>query len=136
MFCVVLFVHFGVQMVPLFGLTFVISRILSGLGVAYFPGAKKDGMLATQQKVHDTKIVGSALIIELAICACFMVILHHLAGLILVAVALLCFAWYRVRAVRDFGGVTGDTAGCFLCMAELAQVLALAVFAAATHLIG
>ena len=122
-------------MVPLFGMTFIFSRILSGLGVAYFPGAKKDGMLAAQQKVHDTKIVGSALIIELAVCACFMVLLSHAAGLILVAVGLLCFAWYRRRAVRDFGGVTGDTAGCFLSMTELGQAFALAVIAGIMHLI-
>ncbi len=133
-FLVILFSHFGGRLVPVFGFTFILSRILSGLGVTYFPGAKKEGMVASQQKMNDAKIVGSALIIEFAVCACLMALIMHAAGLIVAGASLLCFAWYRYRAVKDFGGVTGDTAGCFLCMTELAQVLVLAIIAGAAHL--
>ena len=133
---VILFARFGGGMIPVFCIGFVLSRALSGLGVTYFPGAKKEGMLASLQKKNEAKIVGSFLIIEFAVCACFTVILNHIAGPVVVLVSLLCFAWYRRRAVRDFGGVTGDTAGCFLCMTELAQVCVIAVTAVILHLVG
>ena len=129
-FFVILFARYGGAMIPVFCFGFVLSRVLSGLGVTYFPGAKKEGMVASLQKKNDGKIVGSALIIEFAVCACLMVLFSHAAGAVAVAVSLLCFAWYRFRAVRDFGGVTGDTAGCFLCMTELAQAFAFLRFPA------
>ncbi|MBQ9464887.1 MAG: adenosylcobinamide-GDP ribazoletransferase [Lachnospiraceae bacterium] len=133
-FCTVLIARFGAKLVPVYALGFVLSRVLSGLGVTYFPGAKKDGMVASIRQQDDARITGSFLIIELAVAACFMVIVSHAAGLIAVAVSLLCFAWYRRRAIRDFGGVTGDTAGCFLSMCELAQALTLAICAVVMHL--
>ena len=39
-------------------------------------------------------------------------------ALIPFAGALLCMAYYKGKVKKDFGGVTGDTSGCFLVMAE------------------
>ena len=51
-------------------------------------------------------------------------------GAAVIAVNALAFAWYRLMSMRKFGGVTGDLAGCFVTVAELATVLVLALTAA------
>ena len=45
------------------------------------------------------------------------------------AVNALVFLWYRVMSMRQFGGVTGDLAGCFVTVAELGTALVLALTA-------
>ena len=50
-------------------------------------------------------------------------------GAAVIAVNALAFAWSRLMSMRKFGGVTGDLAGCFVTVAELAAVLVLALTA-------
>ena len=45
-------------------------------------------------------------------------------GLLMMAAAALCFAFYHHMALKYFGGITGDLAGFYVCVSELAMVLA------------
>ena len=49
-----------------------------------------------------------------------------LAGVLLMT-HLAVFIWYYRMSVKQFGGVTGDLAGCFLQVCELAGLAAAAV---------
>ena len=59
--------------------------------------------------------------------SCFMIWLSLLAGILAVAAAFAVFGYYRWRSYREFGGITGDTAGYFLTLCEGAMAVAAAV---------
>ena len=52
--------------------------------------------------------------------------LFFAAGLIIVQG--MVFFWYRRMAMREFGGVTGDLAGYFLQVCELASLIWIVVW--------
>ena len=106
---------------------FFLSRSLSGTAVMIFPPAKKDGMLRT---FGDTSGRGKnnavliALLVEAAAGAAFMIIMNVLAGLFMVLAALVVFLYYRNKSLKEFGGITGDTAGFFVTVSEIAMAVA------------
>lgn len=102
---------------------YVLSRSLSGLCAAMLPNARGTGMLhyVTERlrRRRALAVLGAA-----ALCACAgMVLLSPLPGLAGAALALATVPVYRVLVRRQFGGVTGDTAGFFLQCCELAVLL-------------
>ncbi len=112
---------------------FVLSRILSAIAVLCFPCAKKTGSLYTFAKGAARRRVLVLLCVELSVCVAFMLYCSPLCGLCLVLLALIVFFYYRVMSVRKFGGITGDLAGWFLCVCELALTVAQGVFCAAAR---
>ncbi len=108
------------------GLTFVVSRCLSGLTSLYFKKAKKEGMLYEETR-SGSKAVAAVLWILLVVSLGAMVIVKPLPGAVVAASFLLYTAIYRYRAYREFGGVTGDTAGYFLTSSEIVAAAALAI---------
>lgn len=109
-------------------LSFVLSRAFSGLGVVTIPAAKKEGMLQTFAGTAQKKRVQTALVAELCVCACLMGFPGGIAGLVTAAAGAAVFLWYRSWSVRKFGGITGDLAGFFLCICELAMTITAALF--------
>ena len=107
-------------------LAFVLERALSGLAVARFPLAKNTGLAHTFATAADRKTVGRILAVLCVLTAGGMVALGGLTGLAMSAAGLLVFWHYRVTAVRQFGGLSGDLAGWFLQRAELWMLGALA----------
>ncbi len=102
-------------------LGYVYSRILSGLSVASFPQARKEGMAAqaaASSGVASGK-VRNILLAQLIACILAFGWLQRLYGLLAAAAGLVCLFSYRRMAIRLFGGVTGDLAGYFLQVCEL-----------------
>lgn len=110
---------------------FVMERAFSGLSVVFFPCAKKSGLVATFSDGAKRRAAGISLSLWLAAALC-------LGGAVipggspvvvlgLLAVQLLVFAYYRRRSAGQFGGITGDLAGYFLQVCELAGLFWLAV---------
>lgn len=96
---------------------FVIVRALCGLTSIYMPKAKKDGMLSNETKEADLPVK----IILYFFLAAFAVISFWVnpIGTSLSLLAVLCYTWHYGRLCKKrFGGVTGDTAGYYICMAE------------------
>ena len=89
---------------------FVLSRALSGLAAVKFKGARKEGML---QNLADATAKRTTIILML--CGWL--------GLLILCVNELVFLYYRLTAYKKFGGITGDLAGWFLQLAELATIL-------------
>lgn len=126
---------------------FVFSRILSALGVLLLPKAKKDGMAKTESENSSKKNVVIILILEFVVFSGFMIFcVRHCEQFFLSyeqlhrhcerseAIPLTVFLALAVSsavtiftAKKNFGGITGDIAGFFVCVSELLCVIAVSV---------
>lgn len=101
----------------------VLSRCLSGLAAVSWKNARGSGLLASFTAPMDAKRAKRVL---LGLTVLVMAGMTLLDGYAAVLAAALSFAWYHHMAFRAFGGITGDTAGWFLQICELFQVLGMA----------
>ena len=90
------------SVLPAAALMFPLSRSLSGISVVSFRAAKNSGLLRTFQDG-----------------------LAPVPGSLALGAALLVFLHYFCLSRKQFGGTTGDLAGYFLQMCELAMLAAL-----------
>lgn len=118
----------GKESILMLALGFYLSRILSGIGVVCFSCAKREGLLYLFASRSHKKIVRAALFTQLAICTGLFLALSFWKGLAVVTAALLAFGYYRFRSGQELGGITGDTAGCFVTICECVIAVVLAVF--------
>lgn len=118
-----------ITILPLTACIYPFSRSLSGISVVSFQAAKNSGLLRTfQDGAHRTK-VRVVLIIWACICAGTMLCLgarqsgaFAAGAAAVVAAAFLVFVYYYRMSKKKFGGTTGDLAGYFLQMCELAML--------------
>ena len=106
---------------------FMMSRCLSGIGVITLPKANASGTVAEFSRKAEDKKVHNILVIYLVILAAVMIWIQPVWGVSMLGTALLVFAFYRHKAMKYFGGTTGDLSGYFLCLCEIWMPLALAV---------
>ncbi len=127
------FLEMRPAMIPSYCLTFVVTRALSGLSVVTFPMAKESGLAASFSGAAQKRAVAVVMAFYLAAAICG---IWYLGGTVSAAVtlivSLLIYWYYFTMAKREFGGITGDLAGYFLQICELALVAGLAVV---SHLI-
>lgn len=120
--------------------SFVFSRILSALGVLLLPKAKKDGMAKTESENSSKKNVVIILILEFVIFSLLMIFIltkavqisepqwPGLSKSLSVFLALAVSSAVTIfTAKKNFGGITGDIAGFFVCVSELLCVVAVSV---------
>lgn len=105
---------------------FFLARCLSGIGVVSFPAAKKEGMLCSFADSASGTVVKCSLYLQGMACICWMLWQSFYAGGVVVAAALLSFAYYHYRSKKELGGITGDTAGYFILICEVSMLLAAA----------
>lgn len=105
---------------------FFLSRCLCGISAVSFPLAKKEGMLCLFADSSHKRIVKGSLYLQSAGCIGLMLSWSPVNGMIVTAVSLLALVYYDRRSRKEFGGVTGDTAGCFVAMCELCILVAAA----------
>lgn len=101
------------------GLSFVLSRLLSGFAVARFAMAKDTGLAHTFASSSDKRRVGWILGVCAVLAAAVLVAVARKAGVCMVCAAVIVLCRYRTVARKHFGGITGDLAGWFLQKAEL-----------------
>ena len=106
---------------------FFLSRCLCGISAVSFPLAKKDGMLYTFADSSHKKVVKGSLSLQCVLCIGLMCFQSFPAGLIVAAAAVLTLVYYYYRSRKEFGGVTGDTAGFFVLLCE-GCILVIAAF--------
>ena len=107
-------------------LGFVISRCLSGIGVMTIPNARGGGMLWAMSSHAEKQTVLAALYVQFGLAGAAMLACGSGAGVLALAAAVGSFVFYRRRCEREFGGITGDTAGYFVLLCELAVTIAAA----------
>lgn len=98
---------------------FILSRAFSGLGVVYFKGAKKDGLLATFSSSAEKKVVRFVLILYVIACGIVMPFINPIMGIACFIMSVIVFIYYKYMSYKEFGGITGDLAGYFLQLCEL-----------------
>ncbi len=109
------------ELLPVFALSFCLSRILSGISVVTFPKAKETGTLQAFAKTQNRRVLWG-LLTELLLCAVLLVWLSSVYGALVLLAGLLCFLYYYRMSSNVFGGTTGDLAGYFLSLAELVML--------------
>ena len=104
---------------------FCLSRVLSGIALTVFPLSKNTGLAHTFATSADKRRVRNVLLVLTVLLAILVLVVGQWIGLFMLAAAGAVFWRYRVIAVREFGGVSGDLAGWFLQKAELWMLAAL-----------
>ena len=112
------------NLIPILSI-FVLSRTLSAFAVATFPIAKDSGLVHTFATSSAQRFTAFWCYFLFLLTAVVLIYFWNFLGIALVATSLSVFCLYFVVAVKNFGGITGDTAGWFVQMCEL---LVLAVF--------
>lgn len=105
----------------------VLSRCLSGIATLAFPKSLGGGMLSTFSESADTRHALSVLFGMFMACAISMVALDVLRGAVMVAISLMCLVVLWSISTHEFGGMSGDLAGWFLELTELAALCGLMV---------
>ena len=113
--------------VPILAAGFFVSRALSGIGVVSIPSAKKSGLLYLFSSRAHERAVKTALSLQFALAAVFMMYCSFAAGIAVTLGAAGTYFYYRHRAMKELGGATGDTAGYFLVLCEGVTAVLLAV---------
>lgn len=106
---------------------FVVSRSLSGLASAVLPNARASGMLADLTRGSERRVTMLFMAGFLFLSGGWLLTAGAAGGgLVLLASAAV---WFRFRrmAIKEFGGITGDLAGYFLQVCELAIAAAAAL---------
>lgn len=106
---------------------FFLSRCLCGISAVSFPCAKRDGTLFLFADRASKNIVKGSLYLQSALCIGVMLSWNLLAGTLVAGCAVASLVRYFYRSKKEFGGVTGDTAGCFILFCEGSMIVAAAL---------
>lgn len=107
----------------LYALSFVISRTLSGISVCSIKGAKTDGMLYTLKENSKEKVIINSLIFFFAVEMVLAVMVDVIIGVAFIVASVCVTVYYKNKCIKNFGGITGDTSGWFLCIMELSFLI-------------
>lgn len=108
-----------------FCLVFSLERACSGLSVVTFPCAKNSGLARIFSDSAQKNVTMAVLLLWIAGLCCGLAGIGWKELAAAGGTVLLVFVYYKKMADREFGGITGDLAGWFLQMAELAALLVL-----------
>ena len=114
----------------------MLTRCLSGIASICFAGSSDEGMVASFRLSASKRVCVIVQTIEALTCAVVTAVLGD--GVVLAAmmvIALLVLALVHGFARRQFGGWSGDIAGFFLQVCELALLLCLVVVPKVVNLI-
>lgn len=123
--CAYFFLLYGVmdmmqgELVVIYAFAFVISRSFSAFSVVTFPKASVSGTVAGFSKTAQTRIIQTTASVYILLCAGLMLYLNPVYGICALVGAAGTFIWYYRMAMKNFGGINGDLAGCFLSVCEL-----------------
>lgn len=101
---------------------FVLSRAMSVLYAVNMPNARKSGMLNAYTENTERKRVNASMAGTAIISAAVILFISPVSGAISVCFGLVFSFFYRRMVIKQFGGVTGDTAGFFLQVFELSCI--------------
>lgn len=112
-----------VGMLPVIAGGYVLSRAMSGFAVVIFPAAKQSGLARTFQEGANRQHTGMVMVLCALAAGGFMLYASPLTAVAAIAGAVIVLVYYRLMAMRQFGGITGDLAGYFLQLCELAILI-------------
>ncbi len=113
------------RVVPVTACIYVLSRSLSGISVVTFQAAKESGLLKSFQDAAQETGTRIVLAVWAGAAILSMLCLSWKEGAAAALAALLSFLYYKRMSREKFGGTTGDLAGYFLQVCELAMLAAI-----------
>ena len=105
---------------PMLLCAFMLSRAMSAWALASFRSARPKGMLDSFAQAAHRRMVTTDCIAYAVVCALVWALCGGWLALLCLLTAALCLVYYRHMAYKHFGGVTGDLAGWFVQITELA----------------
>lgn len=112
-----------VDQLLLLGLSYIISRTLSGMSLVWFPVAGKEGTAYSLSSMAHKTTVRVVLAMLLSICFISAIMIQPLIGVLMALAAMWVWTYYYYMSRKQFGGITEDVSGYFLCLCELSSVL-------------
>jgi len=113
------------EMMSVLWMAFILSRACSALSVVSFPLAKNTGLAATFSDMAVKKTVKYTMYVVILMTAIAMLMTNLKYGIVVLITEFLVFLYYYRMSLNKFGGITGDLAGFFLSVSELAMPAAL-----------
>jgi adenosylcobinamide-GDP ribazoletransferase len=113
-----------IRVIAVISCGYVLSRALCGISVVTFKSAKSEGFLQSFKQPADKKTTVIILIIIILLTVTAMFYLSPIHGGFALLAAMISFLYYRNSSYKLFGGTTGDTAGYFIQVCELAVLAA------------
>ncbi len=104
-------------------LSYIISRTLSGMSIAWFPESEEEGTADNLFLAADRRTVRVVLVTLLVLAMISAVIIHPVIGALMALAAMWVWTYYYYMTKKRFGGISEDTAGYFICLCELSSVL-------------
>ncbi|GFI62578.1 adenosylcobinamide-GDP ribazoletransferase [Clostridiales bacterium] len=102
-----------------FCFSFIISRALSGIFVNVFPKAKNEGLAKIWSAMTEDRAI-IVLGVEALVCIIIMLFLCPFAAILTLLVSAIVSLYHYINCTKNFGGITGDLAGYFLQLEEIA----------------
>lgn len=102
---------------------YILSRALSGIAAVTFRNAKNGGLLQKFAFPAHRKITIAFLTAIIILSCTAMIFSDIFIGISAIIGAGISFAYYRISAYKNFGGITGDLAGWFLQICEISVLL-------------
>ncbi len=113
------------EVLPVLGIGYVLSRTLSGMALSTFPCANKKGSLGMFADAAQKRVLKTVLGLWMLVCAGAAFWWDWRYALILFGTAFIVYVYYYGMAMKEFGGTTGDIAGFFVQVCELASACTL-----------
>lgn len=113
--------------IVLLSIGFYLSRLISGWGAANLPNAKGSGLLFSFTNAIDYRLTKIGLVVQLILCMGGMLWWDWKRGSLLMIMHFIWYCRYVFEMKKKFGGITGDTAGYYLVMAETLQSAGIAL---------
>ena len=110
-----------IRALPVLAVSYMLSRTLSGFSLVSFPLAKSSGLAASFGNAANRRIVRFTLILFLLAESAGMFLLDFKMAVGVTGCAFFVFLYHRHNCIKNFGGITGDLAGYFLQICELAM---------------
>ena len=109
------------KVLPVLAAGYILSRALSGMALATFPCANKKGSLGMFADAAQKRVLKIVLALWILVCAGGAFWWDWRYGLLLSGTAAAVYGYYYHMAMKAFGGTTGDIAGFFVQVCELAM---------------
>ncbi|MBR3771276.1 MAG: adenosylcobinamide-GDP ribazoletransferase [Clostridium sp.] len=131
--CIAVWSEWDKSLLPYLCISYVMSRTVSAFSVASFPLAKNTGLAATFQDAAHKRTVRIVMAVYFVILAAALCIMDIRYGAAVILINLAAFALHYRICKNTFGGITGDLAGFFLQICELAVSFGLMVLYRLCH---
>ena len=112
---------------PFIAVGYILTRALSGLSIVTFPLAKNTGLAATFSDMSHKSRVKVTMVVYSLVCFIALLWIDLFLGMGVIVVSLGMFAYHYHICKKEFGGITGDLAGYFLQLNELAILIWIAI---------